>query len=387
MTGRSEAFELRQQLRDAIAAQLAPAGWTPVTGRADDSMALAAFLRPLKGDFGATVEYHRAFSTPDRPPVQISQPLFGVAYEPLRRLWPLLDDHEHLAALVEWPQDMPEEARMCRMEVETDAEVKPVAAQLAGLALAHASEFAERYTSVDAILEAHRDRHEETDGLDRVVPALLAAAGRLDDARSALARYRREADSPEECRRERRFVYQLTRWIDSGGDLSLLPSEPPPQRHDRPERRPMADRWREIRARHKAVEEAVTTVTAAGDGHSRSERRAMLESELARRGVSENPLWFEERLDQLDSTRAERARQGASALKTLGKFGLFVAKALRDHELPELPDISVPDCSNRLLRPSTRCRGVASQVASGPRSASRTESKSGSRESMPRYHV
>ena len=114
-------FELRQQLRDAIAVQLATAGWVPVAGRGDDSIVLAAFLRPLNGEFGATVEYSRALSTPDRPPVRISQPLFGVAYEPLRRLWPLLDDQERLAALVQWPQEMPEEARVCGMEVETGA--------------------------------------------------------------------------------------------------------------------------------------------------------------------------------------------------------------------------------------------------------------------------
>ena len=69
----------------------------------------------------------------------------------------------------------------------------------------------------------------------------------------------------------------------------------------------------------------------------------MLQSELARRGVDENPLWFEERLDPLETTRAERAQQGVQALKTLGKFGLFVAKAIREHELPDLPDMSVPD--------------------------------------------
>ena len=69
----------------------------------------------------------------------------------------------------------------------------------------------------------------------------------------------------------------------------------------------------------------------------------MLRSELSRRGVEEDPLWFEGRLDRLETTRAERAQQGVQALKTLGKFGLFVAKAIREHELPEPPDMSVPD--------------------------------------------
>ena len=61
------------------------------------------------------------------------------------------------AALTESVGDMPERARVCGMEVQTQADVAPVAKQLAGLALERAVAFAERYTSVDDLLEAHRD--------------------------------------------------------------------------------------------------------------------------------------------------------------------------------------------------------------------------------------
>jgi hypothetical protein len=183
-------------------------------------MTLAAFVRPLSDDFAATAEYTRALSTPDRPPVRITQPMLGVVYEPLRRLWPLFGDYVRIAALT----DLPESA--CGMEVHAQADVAPAAKQLAGLALERAVAFAERYTSVDALLEAHRD--DEAGGSNQVVPALLAAAGRFEEARSALARHRPDVDVPEAKRRERRFLYQLTRWIDSGGDPALLPSAPPP---------------------------------------------------------------------------------------------------------------------------------------------------------------
>jgi len=333
-----DAAELRQQLRDELAARLAPAGWSPIDdGERDYSMTLVSFVNPLSDDFAATAEYTRALSTPDRPPVRISQPMFGVSYEPLRRLWPLLGNHMRISALTENVADMPATARVRRLEVHTQAEVAPVATQLAGIALEGAVAFAERYTSVDALLEAHRV--DESEDVRDIVPALLAAAGRFDEARDALTHYRSEAELPEQHRRDRRFVYQLTRWIDSGGDVSLLPSSPPPRRHRPSERTSATESWRESRARNEAVEE----VKRKGAGHDRLELRAMLESELAKRGVDMDPLRIEQAIDQLWTSRAERAYQGARALKTLGKIGLTVANAIRTRELPELPDMSVPD--------------------------------------------
>lgn len=337
MTGPGEAVRLRQQLRDELAARLAPAGWSPTDGEGDYSMVLAGFVRPLGDEFAATAEFTRALATPDRPPVRITQPMFGVAYEPLRRLWPLLEDRVRIATLTESVGDMPERARVCRMEVHAQAEVAAVATQLAGLALERAVAFAERYRSVDAILEAHRD--DKSEEVNMVVPALLAAAGRFEEAGSALASYRRQRGTPEESRRQRRFVYQLTRWIDSGGDTTLLPNEPRPRRFERSERRSAMDTWREVRARKEAVE----AVREAGSGHDRSELGAMLESELAKRGARMDPLGVEQAIDQLWTSRSERARQGAQALKALGKIGLTVANVIRTRELPELPDMSVPD--------------------------------------------
>lgn len=350
VTGRGDAAELRERLRGELVARLAPSGWCLVDGK-DESMMLAGFVCPLGGEFAATVTYLRAFSVPDRPPVRIGQALCGVSYEPLPRLWPLLEDHVRLAALTESVGDMPEWARACGMEVHTRAEVAAVADRLARVALEEAVPFAERYQGVDALLEAHRD--EESESVDMVVPALLAAAGRLEEARDALARYRPEMELPEERRRARRFVYQLTRWIDSGGDASLLPSGPPPGRYEHSERGSVGESLRKARARNGAVE----AVKRAGDGHDRAELRAMLESELAERGVAMDPLQVEQAIDQVGISPTERARQGAQALKMLGKAGLTVANAIRTHEFPKLPDMSVPEC----LQPPARAVYVAPQ--------------------------
>jgi hypothetical protein len=156
-----------------------------------------------------------------------------------------------------------------------------------------------------------------------VVPALLAAAGRVEQAREALARYGGEMGLPEQKRRQRRFVYQLTRWLDSGRERSLLPSDPPPRRHERSGPRASRDIWGEVRA-HKA---AVDAVKRAGAGRHRSELRGMLVAEFAQRGVLVDPLDIEQQLDQYATSAAERTRRQVEGLKILGKLGLSVAKS------------------------------------------------------------
>jgi hypothetical protein len=86
-----DSAELRGLLRQELGVRLAPAGWSAVDAEAGSSSVLAAFIRPLGGDFAATAEVWCASSVPDRPPVLVTNAFVGVSYEPLRRLWPLLD--------------------------------------------------------------------------------------------------------------------------------------------------------------------------------------------------------------------------------------------------------------------------------------------------------
>lgn len=335
--GRGGAFELRELLRDELAARLDPAGWHRVDGLGDDSMKLACFTCPLGDEFAATVEYWRVMSVPDRLPVRVSQAMIGVSFEPLRRLWPLLEDQPRVTTVYQGIEEMPERVRCARIEVHTHDEIAPVADQLAGIALEHAVAFAEPHASVDAILGALG--YGEAGPVNMVVPALLAAAGRVEQAREALARYGGEMDLPEQKRRERRFVYQLTRWLDSGRDPSLLPSDPPPRRHKRAGSRAARNIWGEARARKAAVD----TVKRDGAGRDRSELRRMLVAEFAQRGVPVDPLDIEQQINQFTTSAAERTRRQVEGLKILGKLGLTVAKAIRKQELPELPDLSIPE--------------------------------------------
>jgi hypothetical protein len=346
--GDDSAAGLRQQLCDELVACLASTGWSLVGGDDDSSMMFAELMCPLGNGFAATAQYLRSLSTPDQPPVRITQSLFGVAYEPLRMLWPLLDDHARLTALTK----SPEQARSRPMEVHTQDDVVPVAKRLAALTHEQAVAFAERYTSVDAVLDANRN--EESGAAHMVVPALLAASGRFEEARSALARYRPdEPSTPEQSRRARRFVYQLNRWMDSGGNLALLPSEPPARRYQTSERASTVEAADEFRAR----KEAMDTIKQMNRVADRSELRAMVESELAAHGAHMDPLEIEQTIDRLQAPRAERSLQRVRTLKTLGTVGFTVAKALRRRELPDFLEVSVPGW----LEPPTRAVYAAPQ--------------------------
>jgi hypothetical protein len=332
----ADAAELRGLLRDGLAARLSAAGWRATEDSGERSMTLASFVLPINDDFAATAEYTGALKVPDVPPIRITQPLFGVSYEPLRRLWPLLDDFSHVATLRENVWEMPEWAQLCRVEASTPAEIEAAVDALVGPGLDHVLAFAEHHADVDVLLEGLRP--EESIHQNQTTPALLAAAGRFDAARDALALYRGEGGGPDASRRRRRFVYQLTRFIDSGGDLSLLPTHRPPSRLARVGQRERGDIWHEVRARNEAAK-AIKPMAGSRD---RSQLRAMLESELAQRDVGADPLWIEQQLDHLFASREERRQQAVEGLKALGKLGLAAANAIRKRQLPELPDMSVP---------------------------------------------
>ncbi len=325
MVSRGEgAQELRRLLRRELVVRLGPAGWRQLDERAAGPFALAAFVRPVDGEFAATAEVGVAGSVADSPPVEIRGVMLGVSYEPLRRLWPLLDMFG-VAVIAEEPEDDDE----LGLEVGGAVEVPRVAETLATLILDRAVPLAEEYASIETLLDASRDL-EDPEWTPIRLPALLAAAGRFDEARDALARWR-PAPRP--------------------GGLDAGATAPPAAAVDRQRWRRVADparsataavshldvptfrrAWRDVRLR----DEAVAEVRRAGRGRDRAALPAMLEVELGRRGVEESSLWIEQTLDHLWDSAADRARLGLHGLRQAGRLGAGIVRAIRAREIPEV---------------------------------------------------
>jgi hypothetical protein len=281
----------------------------------------------------------------------------GVGYEPLQRLAPLLgmfgldvksaliwpeafaededqdDEYDDGEGYDEEDEEDEDEERWDGRELRTLADADLLAAELAAVALERAVPYAGRYADLDLLLT--KVPGPRSGSVHRA--ALLTAAGRFDEAKALLAELPPAAPGLDWMRDEERAARQLRRWIDSGGDPALIPEAPPPPRYEPQARPSMSKLWRESRATFAAVD----VVRRDGVGKDRAELRAMLERELAARGVSESPLWFEQTLDHLHDTSAEKRELLVKGLVSAGKLGIKAFKGIREGR--SLPDLSVPD--------------------------------------------
>jgi len=266
---------------------------------------------------------------PDRPPVKVDDVTVGVSYEPLRRLRPLLGDAFQFSLLLDPSCVADDEEEFELIEVAARADVPGAVDRVVEIVLGIGVAFAEEHANLDGLLGELADE-DDPEFVDVRVPALLAAAGRFDEAGEALDNANPDG-SGWLARNHARTALQLRRWIDSGGDQALLPANPPPSRFASRERPSLG----EIRAHTQARRAAVDAVRRAGRGRDRAELRSMLESELRQRGVHESPLWVEQSLDHLEDP-PDRRRDTVEGLKLFGRIGLGIAKAVRNRELPDL---------------------------------------------------
>jgi hypothetical protein len=347
---RPSASELREALRAGLAERLAPDGWRRV---GDDGRWFVALVRPVADEFVATIEVWQAGSVPDRPPVVVTYMHAGVGYEPLRRLAPLLGMFDlAVQSTLVWPHSFAEDAddeddeeeEFQHRKLRTLDEADQLAGELAAVARERAVPYARRYADLDLLLA--RVSGPRCGTVRRA--ALLASAGRFDEARASLAQLAPPAPGVHWMRDEQRAARQLERWIESGGDPALIPDEPPPPRFQRP---PLPSMY-SLRQQSRATSAAVNTVKREGKGNDRTELREMLERELALRGVNQSPLWFEHTLDHLHDTPAETGELFMEGLITAGKLGIKAIRGIRDERplLDQLPDLSVPEW----LNPPTR---------------------------------
>jgi len=351
---RQEPAELRALLRERLVVALAPAGWV-AAGRGS-SFVLAEFVRQLDHEMAATATVGLATSVPDRLPVTLTDLLVGVSYEPLRALWPLLGDRYRLALLHEsvslteraGEDDDPRQEDEPGLNVASRPEAEAAVDRIAALVLKDGLTVAESFSTREALLMEF-GYVDPPVSVQQPAVAILAAAGRFEDARRALGCYRPVTGHRDEDREARRFVRQIGRYIDSRGDASIVPDEPPPSTDDAPERPSVSDAWRHSRARG----EAVRAVRAMSSRSGRGELHAALERELTARGLTESPLWLEQTLDHLYDTRADTAQQlakGAAGAASLASKGI---RALREHR--PLPNLTPP--ANSTPKPSLSSNG------------------------------
>jgi|GEM_PF-6336809 len=305
---------LRRRFPAVAASHLSPSGWTLVaaTERASGPL-FARFERPLRDELVATVQFeergvalaaggaagavvHQLTSdgriAKGPLPVRVGV-VAGVWYPALAKVLELTASGQaagllrELGELIEPPRDAT--GLLGRAE-----DLDRVAASLAELIERWAVPFIEAHGTVDALVASFRSGDEAERA--ELVSATLAAAGRFDEAREALGGCVASGEASAGDRERRRFVRQLTRLADSGGDLTEAPPDPMAGR-SMAEPRGFAEIRLETRRRHEAIE----AVRRAGH-FDRAERRRLLEAEVAERGLFESPLWFERTLDALEAT-------------------------------------------------------------------------------------
>jgi hypothetical protein len=332
VVSRRDAGEVRRLLTAALRARLQPAGWEILETR-DDHFRLAAFRHGLDEQWAATCTLGRASSTPDCPPVLVTNVMVGVSYEPLRRLSPLLDFYEvDVFRERVWPEtDGDADRRVAdALKIATDLDIEHAVQSLAPVIMERAIPFAEQHADLEGLLA--RFSQGETDRARLTCAALQATAGRFDEARQALTHLTGSEPSGF-GRRIRRAARQLDRWIDSAGSPSLIPTAPPPQPFGS---EPMPS-FSELRRQNRAQRAALDDVQAAAEGEPRERARQMLRDALSRHGADQpRPLWIEYQLDHLWDSRDDQLGCGVQLFKTVADLGVKAARAVRDREIPDL---------------------------------------------------
>lgn len=219
VTGKADpSVRTHLRLQGALERRFFAAGWVS-DETIDCSVAepnVAAFRRPISDGLVVTALFDRATDEP--LPFEMGVTI-GIAHTALDRLWPALTG--------EPPEDVIFHGLTGFQEgitVRGEQDVATAAETLTDILMGRVDSYVREYGSVDAVLAANRGPDVDLDTEMYVVPALLAVAGRFEDARAALVAYQpsrvralfdRVLDPDRDYRR---FTERLTWWLDSGGD-------------------------------------------------------------------------------------------------------------------------------------------------------------------------
>jgi hypothetical protein len=343
MSRRSEQIELAlSALAGSVAAALAPSGWT---SRELDDCGIAALTRQIGDGIIATAELGRAsFRSPDDFPIAIGAQL-GVGYEAALNLMPLLT-LTPTVTLVNNPETSIEPGFLISLD-DPDT-VESVGRQIVAFVEEHAAAFAQQFPDAESVAAA-MEPGVESGGVDSddergrdedpLRLTMLAAIGRNDRVRAWLA----DQSAASADLADRRFIRQLTRWLDAGG-----PAAPPLEEtlarlpHALIQPRPS---WSDARATAMSRKEALNVVRAQSKGKTLDELRALLAAEYAQREVDVAPSAVARHAAMLSLERQPfgRIRSAWKATRTLATVGSDAIHIYRNSSEPEPEWMRLPD--------------------------------------------
>jgi hypothetical protein len=252
----------------------------------------------------------------------------GVSYEPSYRLWPLLVgrnrselrlDVGDLVGVTEYQVELWE---IEEVEGAVDRLVTPV--------LEHGVSWAKPFASVDALIEVLSGRGEDTAELEDI-PVVLAAAGRVEEARQAIARALAAHRSVAQEAYSQEFVRKFVDWLDSGAVVPDSPVLPPPHEPHVAGEFNLGNIWKQARELAENKRAALDAVRRNQSDRSRDELRQMLAAEFDARGITVSPRDLETQLDAIEATTASAKHNlRVDAAKRLFGIARGVAGAIRD---------------------------------------------------------
>lgn len=210
----------RAVFSDGLEHRLAPQGWELPEAPASRFSPLVRLTKPVDGQFTAVVELRGLVrGTGGSFPVDLRPLSAGIAYEPLRELWPVLGVSFAGALVSDDAAELLGTPRPAVQTIDRQDEAGPVIVELAALVPFAASKTARRFASIDALLTGVR-----LELLKKA--ALLAAIEQFEAAAEALARFVPiPGASPEAHISERHTIEQLEAWIQTR-DSSKLAQAP-----------------------------------------------------------------------------------------------------------------------------------------------------------------
>lgn len=349
------------RVREAVHEQLGNKGWSILDDQPISLPHRRVSAVALRDGWFATLRVDDWLEDDEHEtPINFAAGVLGLDYEPARRITVALTGAPRSGVVVKDP--------LLSIALSDETEADAPVASLVGFATKHLDSLS-KLADVDTVIGMLHDHRaapasaptpfvedervdpppgypELTDPVTEFIPALLAGAGRYEEARRALALCEDPHWQEIASANDRRILRQLTRWVDRGGGLGL-PSTParwpakwpPPASGPDPSRgfkAFMAEQRPEILARR----EAISATRAASEGKSRGQIRELLSAELGKRSVKMQPVEFEQNIDFLVTQhepfgKARLAVRGFKALTDLISNGSGLVDAIRDDRDPQ----------------------------------------------------